>query len=196
MTDSRKEARAALRRRLKEASAELMAAESAEISRKLLSLGSLREARTILLYHSLPSEPSTASLISALIAEGRTVALPVVKEDFSLELREYDSSRLRPAAMGLTEPDGTCRTIPPEEIDFAVIPGLGFDLEGHRLGRGKGCYDRLLPLLRPDCPKYGLAFSMQIMQKIPVEPHDAVLDGIITIQDSFYCSDSAPTALL
>ncbi len=63
-------------------------------------------------------------------------------------------------------------------IDLAIIPGMAFTLQGHRLGRGKGYYDRLLPHLQ--CPLIGLAFPFQILPSIPTEPHDICMDEVIS----------------
>ncbi len=67
-----------------------------------------------------------------------------------------------------------------EEVDWALVPGLAFDEQGFRLGRGGGYYDRLLPQLRPDATCWAICLSCQLMHALPVEPHDAPLNGIAT----------------
>ena len=69
-----------------------------------------------------------------------------------------------------------------EKIDLAIIPGMAFDKEGNRLGRGKGYYDRLLQQLR-DCTIYkiGICFDFQFLDHIPTEPHDIPVDEVITL---------------
>ena len=64
------------------------------------------------------------------------------------------------------------------DIDLAVIPGMAFDRDGHRLGRGKGFYDKLLPGIK--CRKIGLCFSFQLADSVPIEPHDIVMDMVLT----------------
>ena len=61
------------------------------------------------------------------------------------------------------------------------MPGLAFDAEGFRLGRGKGHYDRLLPTLRPEAPRWALALGPQWVDALPVEAHDQPLDGILGV---------------
>jgi 5-formyltetrahydrofolate cyclo-ligase len=68
--------------------------------------------------------------------------------------------------------------VPPNRLDFAIVPGVAFTLEGRRVGRGKGHYDRLLSSVGG--VKCGVAFDEQIVEAIPVEPHDVRMDWIVT----------------
>lgn len=132
------------------------------------------QARCILLYHSLPDEVPTAGFLARWHGQKR-IALPLVIGD-SLILKEYDPSLIREGYRGIMEPCEAAPDILPSEIDFAIIPGVAFDESGHRLGRGKGFYDRLLPLL--SCPKAGVAFRSQMVESVPCEEHDAPVDMV------------------
>lgn len=132
-------------------------------------------AGTVLLYWSMPEEVDTHGLIRRWAGRKRIVLPKVCGQD--LELRLYDPERMIPGYRGILEPAGDAPLVPDGEIELAVVPGLAFDRAGHRLGRGKGYYDRLLPRL--DCPKLGLAFPCQILDEVPIEPHDIALDRII-----------------
>lgn len=132
------------------------------------------KARCVLLYYSLPDEVPTAGFLARWHGRKR-IALPLVIGD-SLTLKEYDPSLMHEGYRGIMEPCAAARDILPSEVDFALIPGVAFDRYGHRLGRGKGFYDRLLPLL--SCPKAGVAFNCQIFDSVPCEPHDALVDMI------------------
>jgi len=79
---------------------------------------------------------------------------------------------------GVIEPVAACPVIPPNRLDFVVVPGVAFTLDGRRIGRGKGFYDRLLA--RVDGVKCGVAFDEQIVEMIPLEPHDIRMDWIVT----------------
>lgn len=132
--------------------------------------------KTVLLYHSLPDEVSTLWLISELARKGKRVLLPTVVGE-ELELHEYVTDSLSHAGyMNIVESDGPLYT-DYESIDYAVIPGMAFTIEGERLGRGKGYYDRLLPKI--NCPLAGLAFDFQIVDTIPSEQHDVRMDLIV-----------------
>ena len=137
---------------------------------------SFLSAQTILLYHSLPDEVDTTDLITQY-ADKKTLLLPTVVGN-DLELHIFNTkSGTKTGAFGIIESEGTLFT-DYSQIDLAIIPGIAFDKNGNRLGRGKGYYDRLLPLLH--CPKIGLCFSFQFLDSIPCEKHDIPMDEIIT----------------
>ena len=73
-----------------------------------------------------------------------------------------------------------CPAIDPTEVDLVLLPGVAFDRRGGRLGHGAGCYDRLLPGLRPDCVRVAAAFSLQVVPEVPVEPHDQRFQRLVT----------------
>lgn len=104
--------------------------------------------------------------------------LPTVVGD-TLQLHEYVNDQLldTSATFGIQESQGPIFT-DYTKIDLAVIPGMAFTLNGDRLGRGKGYYDRLLTHLT--CPLVGLAFPFQIVDTIPTELHDRKVDEVIT----------------
>jgi 5-formyltetrahydrofolate cyclo-ligase len=79
---------------------------------------------------------------------------------------------------GVREPVASCEKIVLKHLDLILVPGLAFGLDGHRLGRGKGFYDRLLAVLHG--PACGVAFDEQIVSVLPVEPHDLRLNCILT----------------
>ena len=137
-------------------------------------------ASTILLYHALPDEVQTQSLIDHLTACGKTVLLPRVISPTDMELRRYTGPHdLQPGAFGIMEPTGEL-FLDYAAIDVAVIPGVAFDSEGHRLGRGRGYYDRLLPRLT-HAYKLGVCLPWQMVDSVPCEPHDATVDGMLSV---------------
>lgn len=108
----------------------------------------------------------------------KKVILPVVVGDI-LELRVYTGATdLRIGPFGIAEPTGELFT-DYASIDIAIIPGVAFDIAGHRLGHGKGYYDKLLPQLTKAL-KAGLCFPFQVVDKVPTEPFDIPMDIIIT----------------
>jgi len=149
---------------------------------KILASPSFQASRTVLLYAALPDEMPTRGLIEAVLesktANGlkRRVVLPVVVGD-ALVLREYIQGKTVAGYRGIEEPSPECPEVCPTEIDLAVIPGVAFTLDGRRLGRGKGYYDRLLPLLK--CRKIGLCFECQIVPDLPCDPWDIKMDEVI-----------------
>ena len=129
----------------------------------------------------MPKELDVWPLLDQAIRAGKRVYLPrFVKERNCYEASEIlDLTRdLKPGNLGIREPNERCMLLRSGRVDLILVPGLAFDLEGHRLGRGKGYYDRLLAKL--EGTTCGVAFDEQMMQQIPVEAHDVRLNFIIT----------------
>ena len=96
------------------------------------------------------------------------------------EINEVERDTI-PGFKGIPEPDSAgLNKLDPKEIDLAVIPGVAFDYDRHRVGYGAGFYDRFLPMLRPDCIKAGVAYSFQLVDKIPSGRYDMPMDIIVT----------------
>ncbi|MBP5398562.1 MAG: 5-formyltetrahydrofolate cyclo-ligase [Bacteroidales bacterium] len=146
-----------------------------EIFSRIEKTGAFREAKTLLLYASLPDEVPTGEALSRW-GTSKRLALPLVQGD-ELVLKAYEPDRLRPGYQGIAEPEESCPTIAPEEIDLVIVPGRAFTQEGARLGRGKGYYDRLLPQLA-NARKFGVAFPFQIVESLPSDPWDERLDAV------------------
>ncbi len=133
-------------------------------------------ARTVLLYYSLHDEVYTHEFVEHWRQEKR-ILLPVVKGE-ELELRYYaGKDDLKKGAYGIEEPSGMIFTDYPE-IDVTIVPGVSFDKDGNRLGRGKGYYDRLLPKL--SSYNIGICYAFQVSDKIPYEPYDRKMDAVLT----------------
>ncbi len=138
-------------------------------------------SNSILGYFPLPDEIDVRPLLARALSAGKTVALP----RFNAETSAYEAAHVRnldrdlhPGRFGIREPSAACPVVPLNRLDLVMVPGVGFDLSGHRLGRGKGFYDRLL--VQVSGCKCGVAFDEQVVAVLPVEPHDVVLDCIVT----------------
>lgn len=138
----------------------------------------IKEAKTLLLYYSLPDEVFTHSLCDKLLERGLTVLLPVVIGEGEMRLRRYEGRQsMKSDRYNIMEPQG------PEyadyrQIDTAIVPGMAFDNRGNRLGRGKGYYDRFLPKI-PQAFKIGLCFHFQMVESVPSEATDIMMDKVI-----------------
>lgn len=136
----------------------------------------ISEARTVLLYHPLPDEVDTRPLLDAW--SDKTLLLPRVISDTDMELRRYTSPEdLQQGAFGIMEPCGEVFT-DYAAIDVAIIPGMAFDASGHRLGRGRGYYDRFLSRV-PHLYKIGVCFPFQMVEEVPTSAHDVCMDEVI-----------------
>ena len=149
--------------------------KSKAIISKLESLPLFINARTILLYHSLPDEVNTHDLLIRH-STSKTLLLPTVNGDH-LDIHRYDNGiNMIVGSYGIQESCGDIFT-DYDSIDLCIVPGMAFDKKFHRLGRGKGYYDRLLPLL--SCKKIGLCFDFQYFDTIPVDSHDISMDIVL-----------------
>ena len=146
---------------------------------RLSSLTSdLSPLTTVLAYWPLPDEVDIRPLIDQLVAEGKTVVLPKVTGDETMELRRYASrADLQEGAFHIMEPVGDAFEAY-DQIGFALVPGMAFDAACHRLGRGKGYYDRFLSA-HPDIYKIGVCFPFQRVAEVPSEAHDVIMDEVI-----------------
>lgn len=161
---------------------------SARISERIIAMPEYRRAKRVFCYYSLPMEVQTGGLIREMLREGKEVYLPVTGRDHALKaVRLRDPGAVHRGAFRVMEPDGD-EEINPSELDIILAPGLAFDRAGGRIGYGAGCFDRFLPMCRGMIA--GLAFEMQMVDEVPMEPHDIRMDRVIT-EDGVYCCNAA-----
>ena len=155
-------------------------AASRAIQEQFLTSSEYARSRILALYVPIHNEAGTDAIFAAAVNAAKTVLYPAVVGE-SLEFRRVDHLRdLRRGAFGIPEPLDSCDVIDQCMADLIVIPGVGFDLKGKRVGYGKGFYDKFLSELPKKVEKIGIAFSIQELEEIPRMPHDILLDTIIT----------------
>ena len=132
-------------------------------------------------YLPVGSEPWSAAGVEALRAAGHEVLLPVVVRDAPLDWARYTGpDDLAPGPIGLREPAGP-RLGPGAlaEVALVLVPGLAVDRAGTRLGRGAGYYDRSLPQVGPGVPTVVVLNDEELVDALPVEPHDRPVTGAL-----------------
>lgn len=138
------------------------------------------------IYCSYQSEVETRILLHRCLAEGKSVSVPltVPQQSELVAVAITDPAfDLSPGYMGIPEPIptlGKFHKVCPQSIDIAIIPGTVFDRSGYRLGYGGGYYDRFLMHKAPRAYRVGLAFSQQLVNRIPALSHDIPMDMLIT----------------
>jgi 5-formyltetrahydrofolate cyclo-ligase len=148
--------------------------------RRILALPELRGAATVLLYAAAAWEVPTDELSQTLARRGLKLLFPRVVEP-ELELcRANALADLVPGYRGIREPVPDASTLPPEEVDLFVIPGMLFDRNGRRLGRGGGHYDRLLARARRDACRVGLCYAQRVVREIPAAAWDVRMHVVVT----------------
>lgn len=170
--------------KLRAQDARLRRKKSRRIAEKLFSHAAFLRAKTVCFYVSLPSEVDTHPMIDRAIRMGKRVVAPLSDlENKELKLFEIKDRRkdLTKGRFGIWEPRADRkRRVSPKTLDWVIVPGVAFDRRKNRLGRGLGFYDRFLSRLTPRAVRAGLAFSFQIISRLPVERHDKTMHLIVT----------------
>lgn len=155
---------------------------SQAIATRVVQLPRVAEARVLMAFLSLPLELDTSPLLQRLLALGKLVAVPRMSwSDRSLtpvRLESLDQPMARVRG-GVREPVDA-DPLDARQLDVVLVPGLGFDRSGHRLGWGAGFYDRFLAALPDGVLRCGLAFQCQLMDALPHQDHDIAVDALIT----------------
>lgn len=179
MTSNKKELRNLIRQRKRQFSESKLQELSFAITDKLLSHPRIANARMVMAYCALKDEVDISRLINRLREMGKQIVLPAVISDTEMEARMYrDKKDLAIGAYGISEPVGN-RYENLEDIDVVIVPGMAFDDKGHRLGRGKGYYDRFLSNI-PNSYKIGVCFSFQKLCSVPTDIYDIATDDVVT----------------
>jgi 5-formyltetrahydrofolate cyclo-ligase len=152
------------------------------IKEKLFSLPTYQASKVIMFYVSFSSEVSTHQMIKESLLKGKEVVVPLcLKAQKELLLFKIESfEELKKGAYGILEPDDLCYFILPTEVELLVVPGIVFDRAGYRIGYGGGYFDRLLSRVKKEAEVIGLAFHLQVVEKIPHTKYDQPVKKIIT----------------
>ena len=154
--------------------------KSMEITNRFLSLTSLDSYKTIGLYFSFSSELNTKFLIDKLLSLGKIICVPRIIDNEMVFIRYYLNDKLEKNQYGIDEPLYKPENIiSPKEIDLIIVPGVLFDKNLHRVGYGKGYYDKYLA--KTHALKIALVFDELVIENIDgVNDYDIKMDKIIT----------------
>ncbi len=153
----------------------------------------ITDADHLFVYVDFRSEVETMDLIRDLIAAGKTISVPVTllqKSRLQAVRLTNPDTQLMPGCYGIPEPTPdqiTKATVDPATIDTVLIPGSVFDTGGGRLGYGGGYYDRFLTESAPRAARVGVTFELQLVDQVPMEPHDQYMDVLVTEQQIYDC---------
>jgi len=158
---------------------DLMEIHSNKIFSKLIKTKIISEAKSIGCYYSIGSEVKTHEIINHFLSENKNVSLPKVSQNSMSFRRIEDLSKLEKGEYDISEPKDN--TPIEQDHDVVLVPCVGLDNDGNRIGYGVGFYDKYLD--GKDVIKIALAYSKQIVKKIPVSANDIKMDWIITEKD-------------
>lgn len=162
-----------IREKLQQLSLAEQQRQSDLIMQKIEQCEAFRAAHSVLCYWPLAGEVNLIPLIEKY-ATDKVMLLPVVFGKELILKRFEGKAQMQPGSFGIFEPLGV---VYDKAVDVALIPGVGFSPEGHRLGRGKGYYDRYLPSV--DAFRIGVAFREQVVPDIPCDEWDVIMDIVI-----------------
>lgn len=169
---------------------------SARILARVVALEAWREAAMVSCFVGVKSEVATLPVIAAAFAAGKRVAVPVVEGALLALYRIESLDELAPAPFGLLEPRKELRRkvrrLVATQVRLWLVPGVAFDRTGGRLGYGKGYYDALLRRVKPEVPKVGLGFEVQMLPRVPMGETDQRLSMILTEAQEYLCGHPAP----
>ena len=188
----KKQLRDTLKTRLIDIGQDSRAEKSKRACLKLMATPEFQQANVVMIYLSLPHEVDTATVILQAWQKGKTVAVPKV----SFQQRHMIPVVLTSLETGFSTEAGGLRNpitgvpMPMEDIDLIIAPGLGFDRNGNRIGRGGAYYDRFFAHKDIRAIKCGLAFKEQVVAKVPTVEHDIKMDMLVTDDEVIYCTST------
>lgn len=182
----------AIRKDLKAAragiSALTRASEARAVTRFALRLPEVEKAKRVFCYLSSPLELATDELVNALVERGVEVAVPlVVDQTTMLAVRFPGWDEVETGAFDIRQPRHRSSIL--GSIDVALTPALGFSRNGGRIGYGGGYYDRWFAE-HPDCVRVGIAFTRQLVDRLPIDPHDIRMHRIVTAEGVIECPET------
>lgn len=199
LADQKAELRAAILERLQQMNDRSREAESRSVVRRILDVLPVDSA--VCAYMPMRTEPDIRPLLTEILARRQPLFLPSFDGSNLVMRRVHDLQHLPVSAFGIPEPAADAALLDQNVPVVALVPGRAFAADGGRLGRGNGGYDRWIAEHkktnasatslpsgeRPSeglSPKksyyYGVAFDCQIVSAVPMEEHDAFVDGIFT----------------
>ena len=147
---------------------------------RIRSNEAFRQAKVVMMYYPIQQEPDVRPLMNEFLNE-KVILLPVAHRK-TIEMRQYKGREdLHRGKFGIPEPSGAAYKGEPELI---IVPGVAFDEDCNRLGRGGGYYDRFLRRFHR-AKKYAVAYDFQVVKKVPMASFDARIDGVFTVGTEF-----------
>jgi 5-formyltetrahydrofolate cyclo-ligase len=151
------------------------------IQARFLDSAAYRQAGSIGLYSPMLNEVQTELVARRCLADGKRLSYPRIKGGGLEFVAVSGLGELAPGTYGIPEPTGEA-LVPYPELELLVVPGVAFDLSGHRLGYGKGYYDRTLARCVAFLERVGFAYEFQVVEQLPADPHDCRLTRLVTEQ--------------
>lgn len=182
---AKKEIRTAMKKLLGKVQPETAEKASLSLLAQLETMEQWNRADIVLAFLSMKDEIDTKPLLRRVLEQGKRLAVPkVAGEDLVFYQISDLEKELLPGAFGILEPVPGLPALDVKTLmghnSAALVPGLAFDKDNFRLGRGKGFYDRFLASAGDFLYKIGICYSFQLVEKVPREVHDLPLDAVVS----------------
>ena len=174
--EEKKRIRLEIRRLKNVVTLEEKTSRSKGILEKVEKLPEFVAAKTVMLYWAMSDEVQTSDFVIKWAASKRVILPCVNGNDLDLRVFRGVEDLIAGENFGIPEPSGELFTAY-DEIDLILVPGVAFDVENNRMGRGKAYYDKLLLSLK--AYKLGVSFDFQLLQSVPTDEHDIKMDHLI-----------------
>jgi 5-formyltetrahydrofolate cyclo-ligase len=187
MSDSVNQSKTEMRKRLRSALAAMTDEQrhdaSVNVCNRVMALEAFDHAATVMVYMPIANEVDVTPIALRCFRTGKSLCVPKVdwirREIAPVEVTSLDDRVMDCDEHGVRVPKQG-KPVHPGIIDLVIVPGLGFDPQGNRLGRSAGYYDRFLSRLKPSTTTVGVAFDQQIVDKVPTQSHDVAVHVVVT----------------
>ena len=163
---------------------------SDKITESILAWDCYRRAEKIMLYLAMPDEPDLDGVIEDALTQGKTVCVPHLTAAYGVMEAAIITglADLARGKLNIRSPNpATLKTLDAGLLDLIVVPGVAYDLAGRRLGMAGGYYDRFLPRAARAI-KIGAVWRQAIVDEVPFEPHDQLVDYLVSQTGIFKCA--------
>ena len=157
-------------------SADFIGIASKQIQKNLKKIESYRDSNVIACYYSIGSEVKTQDIIQEILSEGKTLALPRIEDDTLVFCCVKKFEDLEKGEFGIMEPKHNCPKL--KKFDVILVPAVAMTKDGHRLGYGKGFYDKFLT--GKNIVTIALTYSKLVVKKIPKSNVDVPIEWVVT----------------
>lgn len=172
----KKELRNTIKTLKKQHTKEQLLEQSEIILSKLEQHPDFQKAHIVMIYSALPDEVQTQAFLEKW-RHKKKIILPTVVGDDIIPVEFAENTGFAVGDFNILEPQNEPYT---GDYDLIVVPGVAFDRNGNRIGRGRGYYDRFL-CKHLNVKRIGICFDFQLVDEVPTEPNDIIMDEVISL---------------
>ncbi len=188
--DAKQDARERIAEHIRTLSDESRIVLDAQIATHITQLSFWEGAHTVYAYAAMADEVDLEAVFRAATGADKRIALPRIESDgesMQFHLLERDTRHSERHAFGFFQPPQNAPVATPDAGALMLVPGRLFDRAGHRLGRGRGFYDRYIATLSDGVVTVGIGYSAQLVQSVPTHDYDQTVQIVVTDSETCFC---------